>query len=334
MAANLSEKEEERVWMTYISHLPPALTIVPLSVLVFILVTNILILITFNRFQHLHLQHYLVIGLCLADAFTLAPTAIMSWTIANGSINSSDTGCGFMGLLFSITIGSTTWMHSAMSIERLVSVTMPVRHRLVVAAYNPKKLASVAISICLLSPMLSNIVLFYAGILDLNFHPYLPMCKVEKDLYFYCTIGILFVGLPLTTQLITNAVVIRQISQLRGRIRARKFKAIRTVLLTLSIYYSCWLLGIVEAIWSVLPVSKRPPLWMEFVIYNILFSKGGMSYLIYMYSLKDFRRNSNRICNSNTVRSTNLLSESSQSSGAAQLFRLKANRIFVQQQEN
>ena len=200
--------------------------------------------------------------------------------------------------------------------------------------YNPKKLASIAISIGLLSPMLSNMLLFYTGILDLNFHPYLPMRKVEKDLYFYCTIGILFVGLPLTTQLITNAVVIRQISQLRGRIRARKFKAIRTVLLTLSIYYSCWLLGIVEAIWSVLPVSKRPPLWMEFVIYNILFSKGGMSYLIYIYSLKDFRGNSNRICSTNTIGHLNLPSEYSWSSGTARLFLVKANRTFVQQREN
>ena len=153
MAANLSEKEVERLWTTYTSHLHPALVIVPSSVFVFILVTNILILITFNRLKHLHLQHYLMIGLCLADAFTRAPTAIMSWTIANGNITLSDTGCGFMGLLFAITIGNTTWMHSVISIERLVSVAMPVRHCLVVAAYNPTKLASIAISICLVLPV-------------------------------------------------------------------------------------------------------------------------------------------------------------------------------------
>ena len=272
----------------YISALPPELSVVPAAVFIFILVSNILVLVVFSRMKKLQLQHYFMIGLAMADVLSLVPVGCMVMTIVNGRVTLDPAGFAVLGFIFALPIGTTSWIHSAMSIERCISIHMPMRHRSC-TLYAAKQIAASVISLCFLLPVVLDITFYYTGVLRLFFNPYIAHVVFAKAPLFYATRGLLFILLPLAIQLITHIFIIRKILTLRSSNRKKIIRAVKTVATTVGLYYLCWSPVIVEAIWSALPYAAPPPKWIAFLIYTVLFSNSGMSFVIYFLHLPKFK---------------------------------------------
>lgn len=68
-----------------------------------------------------------------------------------------------------------------------------------------------------------------------------------------------------------------------------KLRAIRTISLTLGIYYCCWSPLIIQTIWNSLP-GVESPVWFDAVTVNMMVANSGMSFIIYSITLPLFRK--------------------------------------------
>ena len=116
-------------WTLYLSKLPSWFGAIPAVIFVGIIASNILVQATFKKIKNLTMLRHLMIALCVADLVTTLPYSIVVFTTANGGIRLTQVLCDIWGVMFVVTIVTTAWIHSAMCVEKCISILHPISHR-------------------------------------------------------------------------------------------------------------------------------------------------------------------------------------------------------------
>ena len=272
----------------YIVAWPAGVAVVPLSISLFILVSNVMVVIGFKRMRNLQIQHYYMIGLIVADMLTLAPFSVSVLGIFQGYVVLSARQCNGLGAVMVGSIETTACIHSVMCIDKCVSVAKPLRYRLFEKSKSSTLAIVLILILCFVLPTLMNVIFFAANLMEFDFEHYMVTCLVSPESLGFIISGLLFAFIPLTIQFVTHVIMFRTVRKMRGRTRKNMIRAIRTVGLTVGTYFLCWMPTAVYLIWNILPV-RAPAGWFSFMTGEILLANSGMSCVIYAVSLPNFR---------------------------------------------
>lgn len=264
------------------------MAVIPLVVILLIFINNLIVLVTFKRMKKLQIQHHFMIGLAVADLLTSIPYIISLNTLLRGHITITENQCNALAIWFSQTFQTTACIHSVMCIEKCVSVFNPLAHR---SFRNNTKISrpvgvGVLIS-CFALPVLLNVVLLYSMVVRFEFISHAPTCIFAEDTYTMAVEGCCFVFIPMLIQLGTNIPMVIKAMQMRGTTRRRTVRAMKTVTLTVGVYYVCYIPAVVEILW-VLIFHTRPAGILEFLALQAIMLNSTMSLVIYSYSLPKF----------------------------------------------
>ena len=277
-------------WRLYKTMLPREVGVIPLAVSLYILVNNILVLVTFRRMRTLQIQHYFMIGLALADLQTLIPYSISTYVLIRGQVWLTPTLCNILGVEIIVTICTTTWLHSTMCIEKCLSILKPIQHRAFTVQREAKKYAKGLIIMSFAVPQALCFAYSFCDLIVISFRPYTGFCSFETDLNFLLLVVSFFVVAPIFVQIITHLLMLKVIRSLQGSNKSRTLLAIRTVGVTLGVYWMCWIPFVVDFVWTIIPNIDPSPDWMEFLTGTGVFLNSGMSCIIYNVCMPSFRK--------------------------------------------
>lgn len=278
-------------WNNYTSAVPPEMAAVCLILNLYILVTNIFVILTFRQMGKLSLRHLYMLGLVGSDLVTVVMNTINAGIAIKGGLTVTDFQCNMIGIAATSAVEITSSIHSAMCIDRWYSVQFPLKYRAFKTGRYSRNIVRIVITSCFLAPVALNFTLLYSNIVFFNFDPYIPICVVGPGADGITGIIIsagLFIFIPPIIQASTNGHILRKISKLRGINRKRLCNSIRTVLITVLVYYICYLPTFIWSIWHIVP-GERPGGWFTFISVQMLFANSGMSFPIYFLTLRDFR---------------------------------------------
>lgn len=232
-----------------------------------------------------------MIGLVIADFFTLIPTAVLAGILINGEITLTSFLCDLMGVVLTMTFEVTAFVQSAMSIEKCISIVSPIKHRNFAKSRHVKKITGTIVAICFLFPLIFNVAMKSVGVVDFGFQPDIPQCALTNDngAPSYQLTVVLFVLSPMVMQMITHAIIFTKIKRMRTMHKNKVIKAMKTLSLTVGIYYICWMPTLIIQIWVVV-MGKDPPGLFIFAGIQILMANSGMSGIIYYTNLPNFRQ--------------------------------------------
>ena len=169
------------------SSLRVAFIVVPLTISLLIVISNILVFIRFKRMRNFQACHYFMIGLAVADMMTLIPYSQVTAAIAHGCVVTSKEACCWFGVFTIITIGITMWLHSIMSIKKCLSVCKPLCHRSNTKHKNFQWAVIGIIAVCVLVPTFLCVGMFQLDLLMLKRLPVicasLFWCQRSKGAY-------------------------------------------------------------------------------------------------------------------------------------------------------
>ena len=282
-------------WTLHVSQIPSWFAACQAIIILSILVNNILVLMTFKRMKNLNVLHHFMIGLCVADLITALPYGIVIFTTVKGSISLTQALCDTFGIMFMVTIATTTWIHSAMCIEKCISILHPISHR---NFQNSKNAAYITIGIivmCFIVPVIISTALLQFDVVKMSFLPYIPSCLYDSDVRLYVVWGGLYIIVPMITQLVTHVLIIkgtranssRRLGGTQQRAQKNKLRVMKTITITLGLYYACWLPLIVQVIWNSV---QQSPEWFDAVTAHTLVANSGLSFTIYASSLPAFQQ--------------------------------------------
>lgn len=277
-------------WTRWNTTLPYELSAIPIAINMCILTNNILVLLTIKRMQSLQIHHRLMLGLVFAELTTVIPTAVLSGIVINGSILLTATLCDVLGLLITMTFELTVCIHCLMCVEKLLSVVKPIRHRSFTKWKKAGWLVGCMVVGCLAFTLLFNLVMLSLGVVEFAFEPNIPQCALTNDNgapSYQSTVGI-FILSPMLLQVVTHGIIFHKISKMQATGRKRIKKAIRTLSLTVGLYYVCWMPVLILQVWRI-AFGSKPPQIFTFAGIQILMSHSGISGIIYYISLPDFR---------------------------------------------
>lgn len=274
----------------YKSALPTYMAAVTICVSTFILVSNVCVMLTFRRMGKIALQHYYILGLVGSDLLMLVVMSSISVVSVLGEIWISPLLCDVFGIA---TVGAeiTALIHSAMSIDKLVSVKYPVKYRVFQANSRAQSIVLTIIVTSFIFPTVLTIFLGHFELISFYFDPHIPYCIIEeseKGLAGIMIITVGFVVIPVIIQAIINTYLLMKVSKLKGSNRDRMCKSIRTVTTTLGVYYLCWTPIGIWLTWQMISDS-HPPGYYTFFASHILIGNSGMCFPIYLITLPQFR---------------------------------------------
>lgn len=230
---------------------------------------------------------YLIIGLAFSDLSTLIPYAVTTVVLVNRSIWLNTIMCNMIGLLRIATIGSTTWIHSALCIHKCLSVLLPHNNITPSAKRRAKCFTFAVIILCFLIPIfICTTLLVERSLLRMAFDTYEASCTYVSDMHLYAALGSCFLVLPAIVQVFTHCIILRKLKQ--GR-RRKFLEPLKTVVLTLGFFYLCRIPFFIFILWTNLPIASKPPIWFEVLQRHVVTLNSGMSTIIYYVSLRGFR---------------------------------------------
>ena len=108
----------------------PVYAEIPSMICVSILISNIIILVTFSRMRNRRLQDLITACLSVVDLLTTIPLTISIVGLLVGSaVTLNHTVCNLWAVALHSCIGTTGWMHSVLCIEKCYSIVRPIAHR-------------------------------------------------------------------------------------------------------------------------------------------------------------------------------------------------------------
>ena len=184
------------------------------------------------------------------------------------------------------------WLHVAICNEKCYSILRPLRHKLFLTQFRSSFVA-LTITLVELSVILTLMtVLTFTGNLHLHFTPTNTLCTYTINLDYLLVIGMPYVVLPLAVVLVTHTLMLREIKKSCTHRRRRLLRGLKTVALTVCIYYIiCWVpflvIVILKASFSLLDaVAPGSP---KMVAYYFVLSNSAMNFFIYIHCMKEFR---------------------------------------------
>lgn len=280
-------------WTLHTSLLPTVIRVLQCVIFLLILVNNILVLTIFRKIKNKQTQHHFMIGLSFADLLTLLPYSTVIYTSLNGSIWLISELCDMIGIVFMASTSITSWIHSAMCVEKCFSILQPVKHRKFINSKGSLYFTVGSLIFFFSFPFALSITLTHLGVKRIFFSPYVCCLAFDLDVVAMAVWGTLFLFMPMAIQIVTHILILR-VARANSRIRKARglrsnLKVMKAVFLTLGLYYCCWLPLIVGVILDTIPGFKSP-VWYEAVRVNTLVANSGMSFFIYASQLRIFRK--------------------------------------------
>ena len=204
---------------------------------------------TFTKMGKLQPQHIYMLGLVPSDIVVLAVNITISVTILKGGLWMNDGICSLQAHVIACASFITTVIHTAMSMDRWVSIQFPHRYRHLLANQYKAQQLTIAIVVFLYICISLWIVLHthFSFVGSRPFDPNLPCCKLfpqnptihSKPMYgTIFSVGVVVV-VPLIVQAVTYLHILYKISKLRGTNRKRVCKSIKTISVTIGTFYVC-----------------------------------------------------------------------------------------------
>ena len=227
--------DNSTIWKQYHTKAHKGYVAIPILLLGLILVNNTLIVLTFKRVKNKLFTYTFMAGLAVADIAVSIPLSITVVTFINGVIVMSEFFCDFWALGIMGGISTTVWLHCAICIEKCVFITRPLQHRIFLQKEYSNHVAYGVIAVCMFFPSrLYILALVYYGVLQhADFDPLPVVCLFDLNMKYLQTVGIVFLTSSLVVQIVTNALILRQVLISPIQSKKRIFCAMKTVLLTL-----------------------------------------------------------------------------------------------------
>ena len=272
--------------------LPEELAAVCVAADVFILLSNIMVLLTFNRLGKLTIQHYLMLGLVGSDLTMLIGNAMLTIFVFMREVWLTDIGCFLVGCLTVTAAMITASIHICLSIDRWVTVAYPYAYREYSMNQKSKRMALVVILLIHVFPGPALFLTWWFDQLKFYFDPLVAYCLADfgakggAGLILSSAVSIVF---PCFIEVPAYTYIIWRISKMKGTNRCHIVKAVRTVLVTLGVYYICWLPMGIWVVWDIVSPDLHPPSWFPFFTIQMLVINSGMSCIVYYFTLPKFK---------------------------------------------
>ena len=280
-------------WTLYQIDTPKEYAMVCFSVNIFIIVSNILVILVFIKMGKLQLQHYFMLGLVCSDLAIFIQNSIIIGFLVMGEVWMNNSMCFALGSASISAASSTSLIHSAMAMDRWISITYPFKYR----AFRQKpKSKRIVIAVIILIYTLPTPLLYLTWRtkqISFYFDTYVPYCIADvgdKGLWGLMLAAVLSIVIPFMVQVFTNIRILTKIAKAHGMGRKQVVKAVKTVLTTLAVYYICWLPMGVWTLWDFVSVT-HPAGWYGYFAVQMMVLNSGMCFLIYYNTLKRFRNN-------------------------------------------
>ena len=279
-------------WVEYKPALAQEYALLTFLISLFILLNNIVVLSIFLRVKKREVMDYLIISLAISDLLTLVPHALITAVLISRSIWLTTNMCNFLGVLRIATIGSTTWIHSALCIHKTLSIANPLAYPNHASGPTDsvKCVLCVVIIFCFLGPTLVCVTLLIEGsLLRIAFDVYEASCTYVSDLRLYAALGSCFLVLPLIIQIITHGIILHKVQKMSSANHNRCMRTFRAIVATLAIFYICRVPFFIFILWKNLPINSKPPVWFEVIQRHAVTLNSATSTVIYYKTLRKFR---------------------------------------------
>lgn len=283
------DQEMSANWTWFESETAVGFTAVPVLVYIFVLTNNILVLLVFKNMKKLKPQHFFMIGLAFADLITLIPNTMTVITVGHGSILLSERLCQWTGVINTMVVGTTTWIQCGMCIDKCVSIMKPLSHRMFSHNNTWKYIISIIILLDFICPFVICALLMMSNFVKFRFNSHIPACVFVTDKPMFISVFTVFFVGPVIIQAITNSLIMFKICRMHSANRAKVKKAMRTLTLTLTLYFICWVPFVCHVLLKAFSSTNYVP-WLIFVAANFLFSNSGLSFIIYYNTLAQFKK--------------------------------------------
>ena len=278
------------VWTLCYSALPPEYSLIPLTIFLLVLLNNVAVLTIFTRLKPFKLNYYIIIGLVVVDIATLIPLAISFVTLMLTRIWLTDALCDAIGIGLNGAIGATNWLHSLLCIERCISVRLPIVHKNLSLSRRSTRTMAAIVSLLIISPF--PIIFFFmtVGTIKFEFLPLLASCGLDSSPAGYIALFLVFDTPKIIVQIVCYTLMINRLKNLQGADKRRVCQALKVVLMTLMLYYVCWVPFYAEFLWRVLPFSHKAPMWVPIMCLQVILLNSAMSGAIYYVSIPAFKK--------------------------------------------
>ena len=109
----------------------------------------------------------------------------------------------------------TTLMHTAMSVEKCLTISLPLRHRWLNHSKRFRGLTIMFIALCFLFPTIFNFSLFFAKLIRFIFSSAITTCVTDQSNNIISTlcIRVMFTFLPMIMQIITQVYMVVKVKK-------------------------------------------------------------------------------------------------------------------------
>ena len=239
-----------------------------------------------------------MLGLVPSDIVVLAVNITISVTILKGGLWMNDGICSLQAHVIACASFITTVIHTAMSMDRWVSIQYPHRYRHLLANQSKAQQLTIAIVVFLYICISLWIVLHthFSFVGGRPFDPNIACCKLfpqNPTIHSKHMHGTIFsvsvvVVVPLIVQALTNIHILYKISKLRGTNRKRVCKPIKTISVTIGTFYACMAPVNVWLAMSLFPGYSIAGMY-KFFATQLAVANSGTSFFIYFSTLENFR---------------------------------------------
>ena len=278
-------------WTFHKATLPSQLAVITIAINVFILTSNTLVILTLRRMGRLTIQHYYILGLVGSDLIVFIITVAIAGIELKREVWISQSLCGLLGTSSAGAANITALIHTAMSIDRWVSVQFPFKYRSFKTEARSSYITITIIICSFVVGLVNPYILYHFELLGIYFDPSIPFCVITKGkrgLFGLMSCTLIFVIMPSTLQAFTNIHMLFKVTKLQGANRARTFKSMKTVLTTLGAFYLCWFPIGIWLLWE-MSSNSHPNGGFTYFATRMLISNSGMSFPIYFRTLPGFK---------------------------------------------
>ena len=285
------DKKKNTIWTLYNVTVPSQLAAVNITLNTYILISNVLVIMTLKRMGKLTIQHYYILGLVGSDLIVFVINTAAAVIEIKREVRTSQALCAVLGISSAAACITTALIHTAMSVDRWVSVQFPFKYRTFQSGEKSRLITVTIIVSCFVLPYVYMILLHIFGYLGVYFDPSIPFCTVtsgKRGLFALLSCTAIFFILPSTIQAFTNIHMLIKVTKLQGATRTRTIKSVKTVITTLGVFYLCWFPIGIWLLWD-MSISSHPNGVFAYFAIRMLVCNSGMSFPIYIRTLPGFK---------------------------------------------
>jgi len=286
-AANVSVVEDR--WILHRASLAPPYTVLASIICLLILTANCTNLYIFKRFRNIELQHQYMIGLTMADMFTLVPNIMCITLQIARNVWLTQRICEVMGVITILPFEITVGIQIAMSVDKCIFILHPMEYRLFALNHTRARAITRAVmAVAVILPIILDVILIWSAVIEFYFDPVIATCYVRWQWISIIALSP-FTVLPMIIQGVSHSLIIRELVLLKKRNGKRLIRASATIMITVLLFYIAWFPHAVYTFWVILPVSSPPPRMFMYWSAQLLAANSCVSTFIYAYTIRQYK---------------------------------------------